>query len=81
VVHISGKITIIELMWVTLLQGGAVTGILIGFTHFGTLGGVIGLPVGIGGGLLLSCGIAFLLNTFLGPKRDIPYNPHDEDAD
>ena len=63
-----GKVTVVELMWVTLLIGGAVAGATVGHAHFGFWGGAIGLPVGIGAGLILCCVIAFLLNVFVPPK-------------
>lgn len=65
----AGKVTIIELLWVTLWIGGVVIGVRVGYLHFGFWGAVIGLPLGFATGLLVSCGIAFLLNTFLPKPR------------
>lgn len=70
----AGKVTIIELLWVTLLIGGGVFGVRVGYVWSGFWGAVVGLPLGLAMGLLVSCGIAFLLNTFL-PK---PRNTKDE---
>jgi phage shock protein PspC (stress-responsive transcriptional regulator) len=64
----SGKVTIVELLWVTLLIGGAAAGAMIGRAQFGVWGGAIGLPVGFGVGLLLCCVIAYLLNLIMRPK-------------
>ena len=61
----GGKVAIVELLWVTLLIGGGAIGVRLGYVQFGFWGAVIGLPLGLATGLLVSCGIAFLLNTFL----------------
>jgi hypothetical protein len=63
-----GKVTVVELMWVTLLIGGGVAGATVGHAHFGFWGGAIGLPVGIGAGLILCCVIALFLNVFVPPN-------------
>jgi len=62
----SGKVTIVELLWVTLLGVGAVIGVRVGYVWFGLLGSAIGLPLGLATGLLVLCGIACVLNIFLG---------------
>jgi phage shock protein PspC (stress-responsive transcriptional regulator) len=65
----SGKVTLIELLWVTLLIGGAVAGFMVGSAHFGIWGGLLGLPLGIGFGFLVSCVIAYFLNALIRSKR------------
>ena len=65
----AGKVTIIELLWVTLLIGGGAIGVRAGYVQFEFWGSVIGLPLGLAAGLLVSCGIAFLLNKFLPKPR------------
>jgi hypothetical protein len=67
----SGKVTIIELLWVTLLIGGAAAGAMIGRGQFGLWGAVIGLLVGFGVGLLLCCVIAYFLNLITRPKSPV----------
>ena len=54
----------------TLWIGGGVFGVRLGYVQFGFWGAVIGLPLGFAIGLLVSCGIAFLLNTFFPKPRD-----------
>lgn len=66
-VRCAGKVTIFELLWLMLLLGGGVIGFHIGHVHLGILGAVIGLILGLGTGLLVSCGVAYLLNLF-SPK-------------
>lgn len=63
-----GKVTIVELLWVTLLIGGAAAGVTIGHAQFGVWGGAIGLPVGLGVGLLLCSAIAYFLNLVMRSK-------------
>ena len=64
----SGRATLIQLLWVTLPIGGATAGILIGYAHWFIVGGMLGLPLGVAAGLLLFCGIAYLLDTLMSRK-------------
>jgi hypothetical protein len=66
----AGKVTLIELLWVTLLIGGGAVGVRAGYVQFGFWGSVIGLPLGLAAGLLVSCVIAFFLNIYLRKRRD-----------
>jgi hypothetical protein len=65
----SGKVTLIELLWVTLLIGGVFVGVIVGSACCGSWGGMLGLPLGIAGGLLVSWLIAHLLNRLFATKR------------
>ena len=60
--------TLLEVFTVTLLIAGAFGGVGFGYTHLGITGAVLGAFAGLGVGLLLSCGIGFLLNR-LFPTR------------
>lgn len=66
---ISGKVTIIELLWVILLIGGASSGVQIGYSHFGICGAVVGLPLGIGIGLVICSVLACFLNILVSKNR------------
>lgn len=63
-----GKVTIVELLWVTLLIGGGAAGTMAGHARFGFWGGVVGLPAGIGVGLMVCCTIACFLNALVPRK-------------
>jgi hypothetical protein len=63
-----GKVTIVELLWVTLLIAGAAAGTMAAHARFGFWGGVLGLPAGIGAGLMLCWTIACVLNALLPRK-------------
>jgi hypothetical protein len=63
-----GKVTVVEFMWVTLLIGGAAAGAIVGHAWFGFWGGAIGLPIGIGAGLILCCVIAYFLSVLVPPN-------------
>ena len=65
-----GKVTFVELLWVTLLIGGGAAGAMAGHSLFGFWGGVVGLPAGIGVGLVVCCTIACLLNALV--RRKLP---------
>jgi hypothetical protein len=78
--HDLGKVTIIELLWVTLFIGGSAVGLQVGYVHFGIGGAVVGLLLGFGAGLLVSCGIAFLLNSFFPPTRRTTNKPPNENT-
>jgi hypothetical protein len=58
----SGKVTVIELLWLILWIGGATAGCRVGYTYFSIAGAVLGVVLGFGAGFLVSCGIAYLLN-------------------
>ena len=60
--------TIVELLWVTLLIGGGAAGAMAGHAWFGLWGGVGGLAAGIGVGLMVCCTIACFLNALV-PRR------------
>ena len=61
-----------------LLIGGGVVGVRIGYVKFGFWGAVIGLPLGVTTGLIVSCLIAFLLNTLLPKRPDTKGQAHEE---
>jgi len=65
----SGKATLIELLWVWLLMGGATFGFMFGRSHFGMGGGLLGIPLDLGVGLLVCSGIASLLNRWKKARR------------
>lgn len=52
----------VELFWCVLWVAGAVVGFQTGRRHFGMIGAAVGLILGFGGGLLISCGVACILN-------------------
>lgn len=64
-----GKVTTIELLWVTLLIGGAAAGAMNGHARFGIWGVAIGMTIGLG----VSCGIAYFLNLII--RSNSPAEP------
>jgi hypothetical protein len=66
----AGKVTIVELLWVSLLIAGGLAGAIVGCEQFGFWGLAIGLFLGLVMGLLVSCLIAFFLNIYLRKRRD-----------
>ena len=60
-----GEVTVIELLWVTLLMGGGVAGLVFGYHRLGLFGAMFGFVLGMVAGLLVSCVLGFFINKFL----------------
>jgi hypothetical protein len=60
-----GKVTLIELFWLTLLAGGAEFSWIVGKAHFGMLGGSLGLILGSAIGFAACFPIQFFLSRHL----------------
>ena len=62
----SGKVTLVEMLWVTLLIAGSLIGFHLGYyAHLGIWGSILGLLSGIMIALLVSSVIAFFINKFI----------------
>ncbi len=64
-----GKVTLIELLWVTLLAAGAEGGLIVGKVHFGICGALLGLIFGLGIGFAACFAIQFLLKAVFPPNQ------------
>jgi hypothetical protein len=67
----SSKATVVDLLWITLLIGGAAAGFVVGSSQLGIWGGLLGIPLGFAVGLLVCYDIACLLNALV-PDGQIP---------